>query len=351
MYGEIMFEVTLADIQKIANEYRIDECPTAFYELQRYNYDEENKGSKEVRLIIKVVFEKHSAVVIRFKNEQNVTKERIEAQCSFAVQLSKGGIKTPHIYHFDGHYANEYHINGYDVIVTIEDFCDGEVKAVDEKIARMTGVLLAQMHNVSEKMNLHVYDKVMFNPLLRNELFDISVFSENKEILRAIEPSLCDEIESITDIYLRKIEIFKEETQYAVQRDISLCNLYITVDGKMGVFDYNNSGDNVLFYDAIMQAVFESRLMDYKDDYPEREQNILSAFLNGYDSVRPFTSLQKEIYPYLCAVISAYWLGDMRFDKGNLKSLIEKKQTDAICRFMNNMRVHLIALKAFPLFG
>lgn len=88
-----MFEVTLADIRKIVNEYSIDECPTAFYELQRYNYDEENKDSKEVRLIIKVVFEKHSAVVIRFKNERNVTKKHIEAQCRFAVQLSKGGIK------------------------------------------------------------------------------------------------------------------------------------------------------------------------------------------------------------------------------------------------------------------
>ena len=191
----------------------------------------------------------------------------------------------------------------------------------------------------------------MFNPLLRNELFDISVFSENKEILREIEPSLYDEIESITESYLRKIEVFKEETQYAVQGDISLCNLYITDDSEMGVFDYNNSGDNVLFYDVIMQAVFESRLMDYKDDYPEREQNILSAFLNGYDSVRPFTNLQKDIYPYLCAVISAYWLGDMSFDEGNLKSLIEKKQADAICRFMNNMRNRLIDLQEFPLFG
>ena len=128
-----MFEVTLADIRKIANEYSIDECPTAFYELQRYNYDDENKDSKEVRLIIKVVFEKHSAVVIRFKNEWNVTKKHIEAQCCFAVQLSMGGIKTPYIYHIDGHYANDYHINRYDVIVTIEDFCEGEVKAVDEK--------------------------------------------------------------------------------------------------------------------------------------------------------------------------------------------------------------------------
>ena len=95
---------------------------------------------------------------------------------------------------------------------------------------------------------------------------------------------------------------------------------------------------------------------NYKDilkgnDYPEREQNILSAFLNGYDSVRPFTNLQKDIYPYLCAVISAYWLGDMSFDEGNLKSLIEKKQADAICQFMNNMRNRLIDLQEFPLFA
>lgn len=346
-----MFEVTLTDIEKIAIEYSIDECPTAFYELQRYNYDRENKSSKEVRLIIKVVFEKHSAIVIRFKNERNVTKEQIEAQCCFAVQLSNGGITTPHIYNCDGHYANDYHINGYDVIVTIEDFCDGEVKAVDEKIARMTGELIAKMHNVSEKMNLHVHDKVIFNPLLPNELFDFSVFLENKKYLRAIDPSLYDEIESITDSYLKKIEIFKEETQYAVQGDISLCNLYITVDGEMGVFDYNNSGDNVLFYDVVMQAIFESRLMDYKDDYPEREQNILSAFLNGYDSVRPFTVLQKEIYPYLCAVISTYWLGNICYDEGNLKRLIENKQADEIHQFMNNMRNNLIDLQEFPLFG
>ena len=85
--------------------------------------------------------------------------------------------------------------------------------------------------------------------------------------------------------------------------------------------------------------------------HSEREQNILSAFLNGYDSVRPFTNLQKDIYPYLCAVISAYWLGDMSFDEGNLKSLIEKKQADAICRFMNNMRNRLIDLQEFPLLG
>lgn len=343
-----MFEVTLADIRKIVNEYSIDECPTAFYELQRYNY---NESLKEIRLIIKVVFENHSPVVIRFKNEHGVTKEHIEAQCCFAVQLSNSGIKTPHIYHHDGHFANDYHINGYDVIVTIEDFCDGEVTAVDEKIAYMTGELLAQMHNVSEKMNLHVYDKVLFNPLLPNDLFDISIFSGNKEILRSIEPSLYDEIEAITDSYLRKIEIFKDEAQYAVQGDISLCNLYITVEGEIGVFDYNNSGDNVLFFDVIMEAVFESRLMDYKDEYPEREQGILSAFLHGYDNIRHFTALQKEIYPYLCAVISAYWLGDMSYNDGNLKSLIEKQQADAIYRFMNNMRNCLINLQEFPLFG
>ena len=181
-------------------------------------HDEENKGFKGEYDLSSKWFES-ILLLLSGSKRRNVTKKHIEAQCRFAVQLSKGGIKTPYIYHIDGHYANDYHINGYDVIVTIEDFCDGEVKAVDEKIARMTGVLLAQMHNVSEKMNLHVYDKVMFNPLLRNELFDISVFSENKENWR--EKVNCPEIES-TESYLRKTETFMRKLQYGTRRYVSI---------------------------------------------------------------------------------------------------------------------------------
>lgn len=59
----------------------------------------------------------------------------------------------------------------YDVIVTVEDFCEGEVKAVDEETARMTGELLAKMHNISEQEKLHLNMRTMLDPLLTEKIF------------------------------------------------------------------------------------------------------------------------------------------------------------------------------------
>ena len=333
-----MLKVTLSDIQQILNEYHITGRATDFSELQRYDYDKNGESSKEVRLIIKVIFEDRSPVVMRFKNEKNVTEEMIEKQSKFAETMFENGIPTPHNYSNNGSFAKTYHINGYKVIVTVEDFCEGEVKAVDEETARMTGELLAKMHNISEREKLRLNMRTMFDPLDRNDLFDISVFTENRDKLRKIEPALYDEIERIKDSYMEKIAFFKNEPRYAVQGDISDCNLYITGGGQLGVFDFNNGGDNVLFYDAAMQAVFEATLMDYKEEAsPERERKILSAFLDGYESLRPFTDEQRKVFSYLYAILTAFELGKMCYDENNLELLIRENRTDDIRECMKNM--------------
>ncbi|MBO6230670.1 MAG: hypothetical protein J6O50_08880, partial [Ruminiclostridium sp.] len=82
-----MLKVTLSDIQQIMNDYHITERAADFSELQRYDYDKGDESSKEVRLIIKVIFESRSPVVIRFKNENSVTEEMIEKQSRFAETL------------------------------------------------------------------------------------------------------------------------------------------------------------------------------------------------------------------------------------------------------------------------
>ena len=146
-----MFELSLSDISRILKEYGISEHAAAFDELQRYNYDEKGSASKEVRLIIKVRFDGRPPVVMRFRNETDVTEELVEAQCRFAFLLLENGIESPYLYSSGGAFARTYPINGYEVIVTAEDFCEGEVKAVDEATARMTGRLLAEMHNISER--------------------------------------------------------------------------------------------------------------------------------------------------------------------------------------------------------
>lgn len=343
-----MLKVTLSDIQQIMNDYHITERAAGFSELQRYNYDNNNKSSKEIRLIIKVTFEKHSPVVMRFKNEKNVTEEMIEKQSKFAETLFENGIPTPHNYCNNGSFAKTYHINGYKVIVTVEDFCEGEVKAVDEETARMTGELLAKMHNISEQEDLHLNMRTLFDPLDRNDLFDISVFTENRDKLRNTDPALYDEIERAKDSCMEKIAVFGNEPRYAVQGDISDCNLYIS-GGRLGVFDFNNSGDNVLFYDAAMQAIFEATLMDYKEEAsPERERKIMSAFLDGYESLRPFTDEQRKVFPYLYAILTAFEMGKMSYDKDCLKELIRTDRNDDIRELMKDIRECLSDLKEMP---
>jgi len=125
--------------------------------------------------------------------------------------------------------------------------------------------------------------------------------------------------------------------------------LYITGGGQLGVFDFNNGGDNVLFYDAAMQAIFDATLMEYKEEAsPERERRILSAFLAGYESLRPFTDEQRKVFPYIYAILTAFEMGRMSYDKDCLKELIQADRTDDIRECMKDIRECLSDLKEMP---
>ena len=43
----------------------------------------------------------------------------------------------------------------------------------------------------------------------------------------------------------------------------------------------------------------------------KQEEIILSAFLKGCHRERPFTEQQIEVFPYLYAIVSAFWLMDV----------------------------------------
>ena len=108
-----MFTITVNDIERIFQDYGIYEHCAGFSELQRYHDEEDDPDSKEVRLIVKAETNSGSAVVIRFKNEADVTLDTVTAQSKFAVLLAENGIETPRIYHANGQYARWYQISGY----------------------------------------------------------------------------------------------------------------------------------------------------------------------------------------------------------------------------------------------
>ena len=128
-----------------------------------------------------------------------------------------------------------------------------------------------------------------------------------------------------------------------MQGDVSDCNLYRTGEGKLGIFDFNNCGDNGLFADAVMQAVFEARLMDYPEDLQDREARILSAFLRGYQGERPFTREERELYPSLYGIITAFWLGDLQWG-----SLAKAGDREAVHARMEDILRKLTELPEMP---
>ncbi|MBP3705345.1 MAG: GNAT family N-acetyltransferase, partial [Clostridia bacterium] len=208
----------------------------------------------------------------------------------------------------NGRYANWYTVGGYDVIVTLEQFVKNELRFVDEAAARKTGELLAKMHDIAERKDLHVENTVLFDPFGRNDLFDVDAFLSLENAFDGENKALFDAIVRRYHEYMEILSPLKARPRYAVQGDISDCNLYLADNGEIGVFDFNRCGDNILFCDAVMQAVFEARLMVYPEDRADDfEDRILSAFWEGYRAVRAFSADEQRWYPYLYAVIDAFW--------------------------------------------
>lgn len=338
IWEAIMFTITDKDIHMILSDYKIQAENFTVEELERYHYEEEEPESRQVRLIVKLNLNGGMPLVLRFKNEEDVTQETMEAQSRFAALLYEHGIVTPKVYASEGVFARCYTINGYDVTVMVEDFEDGEIKAVDLKTASETGQLLARMHNIAEEADFHVYSKVLFDPLDQNDLFSFDEFNKYKSELDAIDSELYHSIVQKYEWLVSKIQPIGKEPRYAVQGDISDCNLYRTQDGTLGIFDFNRCGDNQLFFDAIMQAVFEARLMDYSEELAgQHEEAVLSAFLEGYQQIRPFSKEERAVFPYLYALVSAFWLFDVKWSENSLSHAIETDDVDAVHQWMNEI--------------
>ncbi len=344
-----MFTVTAREIDPILRDFGVPGRCAALSELQRYHYERDDPASKEVRLIVKVETDAGRTLVVRFKNERDVTPALIEAQSRFALLLAQNGVETPRICASGGRYARVYAIGGYEVTVTVEDFVSGELTEVDAETAEETGRLLARMHNIAEAADRHVANEVLFHPLKPNDLFSFEDFAAQRDYLQALDAALYEKIAARHALLAEKIRLPEDEPAYAVQGDVSDCNLYRTPGGALGVFDFNRCGDNVLFYDAVMQALFEARLMDYPPALAEApEAVILPAFLRGYQRERPFSQRQRAAYPYLYALISAFWSADIRWSENSLVSAVGRGDRAAALAWMREIDRRAAFLPSLP---
>ena len=345
-----MLRLTDEVLTGILNDFGVPGECRGFRELQRYDYADDPTG-RSVRLIVRAEAEDGGSFVIRFKNEEDVTLKIVEAQSAFADALRRHGVETPRVLASNGAFARPYRIGGYEVTVTVEEFVPGELKLIDAESAAKTGRLLARMHNIAENSGLHVQNAVLFDPLAEggNDLFGIYPLTENEAFLRTVDGGLYDAVFAEYEKLRGTLREFENEPRYAVQGDISYCNLFVTPGGEVGVFDFNRSGDNVPFFDAVMQAVFEARLMDYPSDIAsDPERAILPAFLAGYDSVRPFTAKQREAFPCFYALITAFWLADLKWNGDSLEAAVKAGDGNAARERMERILGRALSRREMP---
>lgn len=336
-------------MRRVLARYGISAGIASVAELQRYDYDRPNAHGGRMRLIIKVEFDAAEPVVVRFRNEDDVTIESLEAQSAFAQLLYDEGIATPRQYRADGRCATWCHVGGHDVMTTVEQYVAGEIRCVDAHTARQTGELLARMHNIAERAEFHVASPVLFDPLSANELFEFDVFKANAGYLAGLDAVLYDDICDMYAAYMHELERSADGPRYAVQGDISDCNTYRAADGTIGVFDFNRCGDNYLFFDAIMQAVFEARLMDYPESYAgDAESIVLRAFLRGYQAQRPFTPHQRAAYPYLYSMIDAFWSADIKWSDTSLSNAVKREDEARVRAILRDVYSRLRRLPELP---
>ncbi len=340
-----MLTLTPGEVTPILRDFGVLSPAAALTELQRYDYTE---GGPDVRLILRADTEDGSSYVLRLRREPEVTRALAEAQSRFARLLRDRGVETPRVLRSEGVFVREYRLHGYRVLVNLEEFVPGELTLVALPTAEETGALLARMHNIAEGENVHVDGPVLFDPLRRNDLFRFSLFTDQGNFLRQTDETLYREIIRRYYVLRGKIQVLDRAPRYAVQGDISDCNLYRTGEGRLGIFDFNNCGDNGLFADAVMQAVFEARLMDYPEDLPDREARILSAFLRGYQGERPFTREERELWPSLYGIINAFWLSDLKWDPDSLEALVKVGDREAVHTRMEGILRKLTELQEMP---
>jgi Ser/Thr protein kinase RdoA (MazF antagonist) len=285
----------------------------------------DNDESKEtVQIVLKLAFTSRAPLIIKLRDENKIKNCVLEQQAAFSEHLRERGIRIARYYRSGSSFAVPYKINGCEIYVTVEDYQTGEIKIVNAEISEKIGRLLAQTHNVSEEDNCHVKNRVLFDPFSENELFHVIDFMKLRHL---IDDKNIGQFDRICKKYYRRMEALSPlqyKKKYAVQGDISDCNLFMTEAGDIGLFDFNNCGDAVLFCDAIMQGVFLARLMDYdKDLTDEYSVTLFRSFLTGYCSVRPFTAIESKVIPHLYSIIDAFWAPQILYANNSLSKLVK----------------------------
>ena len=72
-------------------------------------------------------------------------------------------------------------------------------------------------------------------------------------------------------------------------------------------------------------------------NFPLSTYPIFSSFLEGYQYVRPFTAEQKQTFPYLYALITAFWGVDMKWADSSRTKTVDEADDFTVHQWMKEI--------------
>ena len=281
-------------------------------------------------------------LVLKVRREEELPLSRLASQCAFSEYLAKNGVRTarllPVLSCGEGRsgesFAAELPMEGGPALATAERFCGGQLTVVTPDLAEAMGELLARAHTLSERGGCHAEGRVLFDPFQENDLFSLEEFEALLPAFSGENGRLAEAIAARGRELLSRLSPFRTLPRCAVQGDLADCNLFLTPEGELGMFDFNNCGDNAPYLDAVMHGVYIARLMEYGRPADEALScGMYARFWRGYTAVRPLPKEEAAAREAFVRLICTFWKFDLLFREDSLAALVKADDGEAVaCR-------------------
>ncbi len=278
----------------------------------------------EVKFIAKIDFNDRTPVVIRMTKEEHIPHETIVKQTLFSETLRGFGIPTSKKYLSDEGFVKQILVEGQLLSVIVEDYVGASIKELSQDLLYEIGALLGQMHQVSKRNNLTLGTTgYVFNLLGKNDVVRMDKLLELSKQFGVAE----DEVKQIEVLYKKDIDKIsyglRSLHKYAVQGDINCSNLSYS-NQQLSIFDYNIACDEYL----VIQTILEGLLLTYEEEYFDHSTYAerFQTFLDGYNSKRAFSDLEKQLYPIIYRVAHLLWFTKIHLKENSIERLLVANQ-------------------------
>lgn len=291
--------------------------------LQKYLYkDKEN--------YVYCVYTKDKRWVVHIINDKKYTKEIVEKQNRFAMYLREKGIITPQKLICDEEYCMEKRIGELTYLVTVEGYLGREIKNVNEHFFCNFGQLIGRIHKFSE-----TYDKEIGLSIIRNNLIEGN--ADLKKVFRAgmkdipITKGMRQAVEYHNSLVEGMKKVWGNLPYGTVHGDLGIYNNLRRVGRKLGVIDYNMSGEEVFLGECII--AFYSSIHKY--EWKKELKNInmdkaLANYLEGYIKEREISTAEKKEFARVSALFDGLF-----FCKSLISEWNQLHQKDTLEKFDN----------------